>query len=72
MHWHPLPVPFPWRGGNNIVLKFTRLVGYPDLPQDEGDDVPVLPTCHVTLEGCMFVDDLTPPAGPPSTGMLNV
>lgn len=48
IHWHPLPQPYPWGGGNNITLTFTRLTAYP--PE-------ILPTCHVTLEGIMLVKD---------------
>lgn len=48
VHWHPLPQPYPWGGGNNITLTFTRLTAYPG---------GVFPTCHVTLEGIMLVKD---------------
>ena len=47
-HWHPLACPYPWGGGNNITLQFTRLTAYP---------ANVFPTCHVTLEGIMLVKD---------------
>lgn len=48
IHWHPLPVPYPWGGGNNITLVITRLTAYPD---------GILPTCHVALEGVTYVKD---------------
>lgn len=47
-HWHPLPSPYPWGGGNNLTLIFTRLTAYP---------TDILPTVHVTLEGIMLVKD---------------
>lgn len=47
-HWHPLPCPYPWGGGNNITLQFTRLTAYP--PN-------IFPTCHVSLMGIMLVKD---------------
>ena len=46
--WHPLPAPYPWRGGNSITLEFRRLVGYPSA---------ILPTVHVILEGIQMVDE---------------
>jgi hypothetical protein len=46
--WHPLPTPYPWRGGNSITLEFKRLIGYPQA---------ILPTVHVVLEGIQLVDD---------------
>lgn len=48
VHWHPLSVPYPWGGGNNLTLVVTRLTAYP---------AGVLPTCHVGLEGVTYVKD---------------
>ena len=42
IHWHPFATPYPWGGGDNITLIFTRLTSYP---------IDVLPTVHVLLEG---------------------
>ena len=47
-HWHPLAVPYLWRGGNNLTMVITRLTSYPDY---------ILPTAHVTLEGIMLSRD---------------
>lgn len=48
IHWHPFATPYPWGGGDNITLIFTRLTSYP---------TDVLPTVHVLLEGIMLVRD---------------
>lgn len=48
LHWHPLPCPYPWRGGNNITFIFRRLASYPGF---------VFPTAHVLLEGIQLLDD---------------
>lgn len=46
--WHPLPTPYPWRGGNTITMEFKRLIAYP---------AGLLPTVHVILEGIQLVDE---------------
>lgn len=48
-HWHPLPTPYPWGGGNNLTITVRRLTDYPD---------EVLPTVHVLLEGIILVRDI--------------
>lgn len=60
IHWHPFELPYPFRGGNNIVLNLQRLIAYPD------EIVSV--TVKAVLVGWAYVDGKFPPAGPPSTG----
>lgn len=67
-HWHPLPVPMLWRGGNNIRFNFELVLPFPDFIDSEQNLTPVTPHVYVVTEGCQLITDLVPPAGPPSTG----
>ncbi len=73
VHWHPFPCAYPFRGGNNVDLRFRRLTAYPinaagQTPEEQNIIVPVV---HVTVLGWVWVSDegVEPqPPGPPSTG----
>lgn len=68
-NWHPFPVPYLWRGGNQVRLQFTRLVAYPSV-LDGQVETPIFPTVYVTLVCGVLVSDVFPAAGPPSTGAM--
>lgn len=59
-HYHPFESPYPFRGGNNINLKFKRETDYPP----EITSVIV----KATLTGWLYMSDAVPAAGPPSGG----
>ena len=60
VHWHPFEVPYPFRGGNNIVITVSRLTAYPV----EIEAV----TCKLAVVGWAYIEGDQPPPGPPSTG----
>ncbi len=68
---HPLPLPYPFRGGNKIEIECRRLSSYPVI---EVADLQVVltPTVHVALELARGVqqvaDGVSSPPPPPSTG----
>lgn len=59
-HWHPFECPYPFRGGNNIVVTVSRLTAYPR-------EITAI-TVKAALVGWAYVEGDTPPPGPPSTG----
>lgn len=65
-NWHPFPVPYLFRGGNETRFSFTRLVGYPPVLDGE-EEVEIIPTVYVTLVAGVLVSDIFPAAGAPST-----
>ncbi len=62
INWSPFPVPFPWKGGDNVTFTFERLTAY---PTSQGE---IVPTVYVTIEGATGVSDAHPPAAPGTTG----
>lgn len=69
-NWHPLPVPYLLRGGNQVRLTLTRTAPYPTFMV--GDiEFPLFPTAEVTLVCGVLVSDVYPAAGPPSSGALD-
>jgi hypothetical protein len=68
---HPLPIPYPFRGGNRFDFTARRVSSYPQLRVDE-QIVQVLPQLFVTIIAARGVqsvaDNVTSPKPPPSTG----
>ncbi len=60
IHWHPFETPYPFKGGNNINLKFKRETSYPE------EIVSVV--VKATLTGWVYMSDAVPDAGAPSSG----
>jgi len=67
IHWHPWECPYPFRGGNNIVLDVVRQIPYSATQLSPQIDINEI-TCKVVVVGWAYVTDEFPPAGPPSTG----
>lgn len=67
INFHPFPVPYLMRGGNNVRIAIRRLVPYPTITVSE-EEFPLLPTAEVVLVCGVLVADQFPAAGPPSTG----
>lgn len=62
--WHPFACPYPFRGGNNIVVTLRRNVAYPLGAQQQ--EV-ITPTVELLLFGYSFVKGNMPPGSPPSS-----
>jgi hypothetical protein len=60
IHWHPFACPFPFRGGNNVVVRARRRTAYPDAIG------PV--ALQGLLVGWQYVSDADPGGHPPSSG----
>lgn len=60
IHWHPFACAFPFRGGNNVVVRTRRRVAYPEAVG------PV--TLQGLLVGWQYVSDADPGGHPPSSG----
>jgi hypothetical protein len=68
---HPLPVPYPVRGGNRLEFLARRTSSYPQLRVDDIilEIQPQLFVSIVAARGVLSVaDNVTSPAPPPSTG----
>ncbi len=66
VNWHPFTVPYPFRGGNNVILKFRRLSSFPELVDDQGEVIgKVAPTVHATLLMARGVEKGATSAMPP-------
>lgn len=59
IHWHPLACPYPFRGGNNVVLDVKRRTPYPA-------EVGAV-TVQAVLTGWQYVSSEAPGGSPPST-----
>lgn len=59
VHWHPFPCSYPFRGGNNVDLRFVRLTSYPEI---------IAPVVHVTVLGWVWVSDEGVEPQPPAPG----
>ena len=62
IHYHNFSCPYPFRGGNNIIIRIRRLHPYPAFEQ-----VTPVPVAYVDVEGWTWVTDELPPGQPPST-----
>ncbi len=65
IHWHPFPVPYLYRGGNQIRVEAVRLQDYPLIGSQ---NVAVLPTLFVTLVTATLRSDYRIASAPGSTG----
>jgi len=59
IHWHPLSCPYPFRGGNNIVLRVVRRTPY---PPEVGQVI-----CQAVITGWQYSASQAPGGTPPST-----
>lgn len=63
VNWHPFPIPFGFRGNNQLLIEVRRETPYPIFGTDR-----VLPTVHIALVTTQFVSDFAPATAPGSTG----
>lgn len=69
VHWHPLPVPYKLRGGNNVVVQARRTIAYPHPTfGDPAQTLNVAPTLKLTLVTGVLISDMAPGSAPGSTG----
>lgn len=62
-NWHPLPSPYLFQGGNNVIVESERLSSYPTLRWSINDvefTAQVFPTVHITLVINEFVGGRQP------------
>lgn len=66
--WHPFACPYPFRGGNNVVVSVNRTTSYPLVTNAQQQDVEgIFPVLKVLLVGYSYVTADIEEGGPPSS-----
>ena len=66
--WHPFACPYPFRGGNNVVVRVRRTVSYPLVTNAQEQDVEgIFPVLKGLLVGYTYVTADIEEGQPPSS-----
>lgn len=65
--WHPFACPYPFRGGNNVVVRVRRTTSYPLVTAQEADVEGIFPVLKGVLVGYSYVTADIEEGGPPSS-----